>query len=502
MPHCRPVAAPTASVGSITRSGVPLGVVLAIACVANFMVIIDTSIVNVALPAMKAALGLSTADQQWVIDAYLITFGGFLLLMARAGDLYGRRGVLQAGLVIFTAASLAGGLAQSPGLLIGARVIQGVGAAALASSSLSLLTTSHPEGPSRTRALSLWAAVGSSAGAVGLVLGGVLTAGLSWRYVLFVNVPVGLALLAATTSSLSPSPPGRDRARLDLPGALTATVGVGSLVYGLSEASIDGWGSPRTIIALAAAAILLGAFVIIEARGKDPLVPLWIFAQRSLAAGNLVMACLGAVMTSGLFFLSLYLQQIVGYSALRTGLAIVPISVLLAAGPLAAKSLLPRFGPRSVTLAGATLATVGMTWISRLPDHPDYAGHILGPMVIIGGGIGLMLLPLTASATAGVAPRHAGLAAGMFNMARQLGGAIGLAVLVTMATSAAHHSHLANRAAATVHGYRIALLASAAIGLVSVLVALLLPRSAKTAPATNPAKAARAAAAGADTLTR
>jgi len=274
-------------------------VILAIACVANFMVIIDTSIVNVALPAMKAALGLSAADQQWVVNGYLITFGGFLLLAARAGDLFGRKGVFQAGLMVFTAASLAGGVARNPWLLIAARVLQGIGAAALASSSLSLITANHPEGPARTHALSLWAAVGSSAGAVGVVLGGLLTTELSWRYVLFINVPIGIALLIAAAASLMPSPPGRDWARLDLPGALTVTVGVSSLVYAVSQATTKGWGSTPVIAALAAAGVLLAAFGMIEARSAAPLVSLRILRRRSLAVGNTVMACLGVVMTSG-----------------------------------------------------------------------------------------------------------------------------------------------------------------------------------------------------------
>jgi EmrB/QacA subfamily drug resistance transporter len=494
MSHPRTAAAPAAPAEPAGRPHVPPGVILAIACVANFMVIIDTSIVNVALPAMKAALGLSAADQQWVVDGYLITFGGFLLVAARAGDLFGRKGVFQAGLLVFTAASLAGGLAQDPWLLIAARVLQGIGAAALASSSLSLITASHPEGPARTHALSLWAAVGSSAGAVGVVLGGLLTTELSWRYVLYINVPIGVALLTAAAASLVPSPARRDWARLDLPGALTVTVGAGSAVYAVSQATIKGWGSTPVIAALAAAAILLAAFGMIEARSAAPLVPLSIFGQRSLAVGNTVMACLGVVMTSGFFFLSLYLQQILGYSALRTGAAIVPMTVLLAAGPLAAKRLLPRFGPRFLILAGGILTTTGVAWMSLLPNQSDYAARILGPMLVIGAGIGLVLLPLAASATAGIEARYAGLASGLFNTARQLGGAIGLAVLVTIAATATRHSHLASPAAATVHGYRIALLICAAVSLASVLIALLLPAPAKSTPVTRTARPARIAA--------
>jgi EmrB/QacA subfamily drug resistance transporter len=475
MSHPGTAAAPPVSVEPVTRPHVPPGVTLAIACMANFMVIIDTSIVNVALPAMKAALGLSAADQQWVVNAYLVTFGGFLLLAARAGDLFGRKGVFQAGLMVFTAASLAGGLAQDPWLLIAARVLQGIGAAALASSSLSLITASHPEGPARTHALSLWAAVGSSAGAVGVVLGGLLTTELSWRYVLFINVPIGIALLIAGAASLMPSPPGRDWARLDLPGALTVTVGVSSLVYAVSQATTKGWGSTVVIAALAAAGVLLAAFGMIEARSAAPLVPLHILRRRSLAVGNTVMACLGVVMTSGFFFLSLYLQQILGYSALRTGVAIVPMTVLLAAGPLAANRLLPRFGPRFLILAGGILTTGGVAWMSLLPDHSDYPARILGPTLVIAAGIGLMLLPLAASATAGIDTRYSGLASGLFNTARQLGGAIGLAVLVTIATTATRHSDLTSPTAATVHGYHIALLISAAVSLASVLIAFLLP---------------------------
>ena len=477
MSHPGTIPAPVASAEPAPRAHVPPGVILAIACVANFMVIIDTSIVNVALPAMKAALGLSAADQQWVVDGYLITFGGFLLVAARAGDLFGRKGVFQAGLLVFTAASLAGGLAQDPWLLIAARVLQGIGAAALASSSLSLITASHPEGPARTHALSLWAAVGSSAGAVGVVLGGLLTTELSWRYVLFINVPIGVALLAAASAGLVPSPArlAGDGARLDLPGAVTVTVGAGSAVYAVSQATIKGWGSTPVIAALAAAAVLLAAFGMIEARSAAPLVPLSILRRRSLAVGNTVMACLGVVMTSGFFFLSLYLQQVLGYSALRTGAAIVPMTALLAAGPLAAKRLLPRFGPRFLTLAGGILTTAGVAWLSLLPDHSDYPARILGPMLVIGAGIGFSLLPLAASATAGIEPRYAGLASGLFNTARQLGGAIGLAVLVTIAATATRHGQFASPAAATVHGYRIALLICAAVSLASVLIALLLP---------------------------
>lgn len=483
-----------ALVERVAHPHVPLGAIVAIACVAQFMVVLDTSIVNVALPAMKAGLGLSTTDQQWVVDGYLITFGGFLLLAARAGDLFGRRWVFQAGLVIFTLASLAGGLAQDGDWLIAARFIQGVGAASLAPSSLSLITASHPEGHERHRAMAFWGMAASSAAAVGMVLGGVLTSELSWRYVLFVNVPVGVVLLIAATATLLPSSTNSDRNRLDWPGTLTVTVGVGALVYGISEATSKGWGSTLVIVALAAAAVLLAAFAVIETRSTQPLVPLVIFRHRSLSVANLVMACLGVSMTSTLFFVSLYLQQVLGYTALRTGLALVPMTVLLMIGALVSKRLLPLVGARRQLVAGGLVGAVGVAWLSRFPDHSAYPAHILGPTLVVAAGWSLMVLPVTVAATGGLEARFAGLASGLTNMGRQIGGAIGLAVLVTIAASATRHAHLTVPAAATVHGYRTALVIGAAVSLASALLALLLPRHAQPAPVPATAPPVRTAA--------
>jgi MFS family permease len=439
---------------------VPLWVIVAIACVAQFMVVLDTSIVNVALPAMKAGLGLSTTDQQWVVDGYLITFGGFLLFAARAGDLFGRKWVFQAGLVVFTAASLAGGLAQGPALLLGARLVQGVGAAALAPSSLSLITASHPEGAARAKALSVWAATASSAGAVGLV----------------------------------PSPTRADWGRLDVPGAVTVTAAISALVYGVSEATGKGWGSTQVLAALAAAVLLLAAFGVIETRSAQPLVPFGIFRHRSLSVANVVMACVGVAMTASLFFVSLYLQEVLGYSAVRTGLAMVPMTAMLVIGSLfVARRLIPRVGVRSLLVIGRVLAAAGLTWLSRFPDHSAYAAHILGPTALTGAGMGLMVLPLTVAATGGLEPRFAGLASGLLNMGRQIGGAIGLAVLVTVAAATSSHSHLSSATAATVQGYRVAVLVCAAVAMASALIALLLPTPAKLATAATGAERAQAA---------
>jgi EmrB/QacA subfamily drug resistance transporter len=471
-----------ASAPPVAHPHVPLGIVLAIAATAQFMVVLDSSIVNVALPAMKAGLGLSATGQQWVVDGYLITFGGLLLFAARAGDLFGRKSVFEAGLVVFTLASVVGGLAQDPGWLIAARVVQGIGAAALAPSSLSLITASHPEGPARSRAMAIWGASTISAGAFGLVLGGVLTSELSWRYVLFVNVPVGVALLVAAVLSLRGGPASHGRVRVDLPGSLTVTAGVGALVYGVSAATANGWGSATVIAALAAAAILLIAFVTIEARSQAPLIRLGIFRHRGLRVSNVLALGLGVTITSMLFFVSLYLQQVNGYSALRTGLAMLPQTAVMIIAIFAGKSLISRLGARWVVIGGSAIATAGVAWLSRLPLHSAYPAHILGPTMIIGAGMGLMILPTSEAATAGIDHRDAGLASGLFNTSRQLGGAIGLAVLVTIADTSARHSHLTSLAASTVHGYRTALLVCAAISLAATFTGLLLPRETASGP--------------------
>jgi EmrB/QacA subfamily drug resistance transporter len=462
---------------AVLRPHLPLGVVVAMSCLAQFMVVLDSTIVTLALPKMRAGLGLSSVQQQWVLSGYLITLGGLLLLAARAGDLFGRKRVFLFGAVVFTAASLAGGLASDPAMLLVARIIQGAGAAALAPTSLSLITASHTDEHQRHRALALWSIMGGAAGSAGVVLGGVLTAELNWRWVLFVNVPLGIGLLVAAVLSLLPAPAGVSPVRLDLPGALSVTFGVGALTYGLSQASTDGWGSRSVVIALVAAAVLIAGFVVAEAAGSRPLIPLTLFRLGSLRVGNLVMLLMGATMTSVFFFLSLYLQQAIGYSALRTGLAMLPTTVILIAGGLASRQLVPIAGRRLLLLIGALITAASIAWLTLAPAHPAYLSHLLGPSLIAGAGMGLMLLPITLTGTAGVGPEDAGAAAGVLNTSRQLGGAIGLAVLSTVAatatTRAARHG---SYVAAIVHGYHVAFLADAGIMLVAALAALALPR--------------------------
>ena len=451
-------------------------------CLAQFMVVLDSAIVTLALPQMRAGLGLSAGEQQWVLSGYLISLGGFLLLAARAGDLFGRKRLFLFGAVTFTAASMAGGLAADPAMLLAARVVQGTGAAALAPASLSLITATLTDERQRQRALTLWSIMGGLAGVAGIVLGGVLTAELSWRWVLFINVPLGVALLAAALAALLPAPARAQRVRLDVAGALTATLGIGALTYGLSQASSGGWGSAGAVTGLAGAGVLLVAFAAVEAVGSRPLIPPALFRLRGLRAGNLLMLCLGATMTAAFFFLSLYLQEAVGYSALRAGLAMLPTAVVMIAGGLASSRLVPVAGPRLLLLAGALVTAASLAWLTAVPAHPAYLAHILGPALLAGAGMGLMLLPATLSGTNGVPVKDAGAAAGLLNSSRQVGGALGLAALVNIAATAARNDAAhAGYPGSLVHGYHVAFAVDAAVMVVAGLLALALPAGAASA---------------------
>ncbi len=483
-------SAPPASVGPpvadpVRRPHVSLAAVVAIACTAQFMVVLDTTIVNVALPDMRRALDLSVAGQQWVITAYLVTFGGFLLLAARASDLFGRRRIFQVGLVVFSLSSLAGGLAQNGATLLAARAVQGLGAAALAPASLSLITASHTEPGERTRALSLWSAAASSAGAAGMVLGGVLTDALSWRWVLFVNVPIGVGLLVASIRLLAPSLAG-PRRRLDYLGAVIITAATAALVFGISRATQSGWGSAEVIAALVAAAVLLALFALVETRVAEPLIPPAIYRHANLRIANLITAALGALMTSTIFFLSVYQQQLLGYSPLRTGLSLVPWTAVLVVGTFAARRLLPLLRPVPLLVLGSLFTAGGLAWLSWLPPRQAYLTHVLGPTLVAGVGMSLVVLPVTVIATSGVAPTEAGLASGLLNMGRQIGGALGLAVLVTIATTTTAHTHGRSAVAAAVHGYQVALLTAAALSLATAVTALLILRRRPSEPERHP----------------
>jgi EmrB/QacA subfamily drug resistance transporter len=471
------------------RRPAPGWAVLAVCCIAQFMVVLDVTIVNVALPQLRTSLHLSATGQQWVINAYTLTFAGLLLLGGRAGDLFGRRRVFLLGLGLFTGFSLLGGLAQSGGWLITARALQGAGAAALAPATLSLLTTTFPDPSERRRALGAWSATSASGAAVGVLAGGVLTSLLDWRWVLFVNVPVGVALLAGAAWALSESRVDGAARRLDVPGAVSVTAGLAVLVYGVVSTDTHPWASARTISTLALGVALLGAFVLIEARlSEHPLVPLGVFRRRSLSAANAVAVALGAAPFCLFFFLSLYLQQINGYTPLRAGLAFLPIGLSSLIAARSASRLVARLGVRRQLVIGLLLFAGGLMWMAQLIPGDGYWFSVFPPELLAGLGLGISLTPMTLGATAGVPPHQAGLAAGLLNTTRQVGGAVGLAAMAAAAAtvhtrSAAHYAV----AAALTSGYDLAFTIGAGVLAAGALVALLLPAQLGTARADVPA---------------
>ena len=463
--------------------------VLIICAVAQFMVVLDVSIVNVALPAMRDALGLTITSQQWVVNAYTLAFAGFLMLGGRAADLFGRRRVFLAGLALFIAASLLGGLAQSGAWLIAARAAQGLGGAVLAPTSLSLLTSTFTDPEQRRRAMGVWSATAASGAAVGVLGGGVLTDLLDWRWVLFVNVPIGLVMLAAAPRTLAESRGQGPRARLDVAGAFTITAGLALFVYGIVSTDTYAWSSPQTIAPLASGVALLLTALLIEARlAPSPLVPLGIFRRRSLVAANGIAMVIGAALFGMYFFISLYLQQAAGYGPLRTGLAILPAGIMSLVGSLAASRLVARIGARRQLVLGPALSAAGLLWMSRLSFGDGYLQHMLVPLAMFGLGIGTTFTPMTLTATAGVPRAEAGLASGLVNATRQVGGAVGLAVLATLAAGATRHSAAYSSPApvALTVGYDRAFLTAGLLLLAAAALALLIRSQAPDRPDITP----------------
>ena len=418
------------------NNGRHLGVALAVIATAQLMVVLDATIVNVALPHIQTALGFSGSGLEWVVNAYALTLGGFLLLGGRAGDLLGRRRMFVAGLLLFSAASLAGGLATSQAWLLAARAVQGAGGAIVAPTALALIATTFPEGPPRNRAMGAYAAIGVAGGAAGLLAGGLLVTYASWRWVLFVNVPIGIGAALAALLVL----PGAARrpGRLDLPGIITGTGGVAALVYGLSNAatSPDGtshWGDGKVVAALTAAAVLLAAFAFVETRSRHALLPVRVLRQRDRLGANLIMLGVGTAIFGVFFFLTLFVQDVWGYSALRTGVAFLPLTAAVLAASGAATSLVPRIGARPLLLAGGAASAGGLYWLSRVTEHGTYMGGLLGPILMTGAGLGLLIVPLQLVGLARVGEADSGVAASLLNAGRQVGGSIGLAVLGTVA---------------------------------------------------------------------
>ncbi|MFH8792858.1 MFS transporter [Streptomyces sp. NPDC017941] len=428
-----PADTPTSRISG--HSAPPTWLVVAVACAGQFLVVLDVSVVNVALPSMRTDLGLSATGLQWVVNAYSIAFAGFMLLGGRAGDLFGRKRMFLVGLGLFTLASLAGGLAQEGWQLLLARAVQGLGAAVLAPSTLTILTSAVPEGAARVRAIATWSAVGAGGGAAGGLVGGVLTDGLNWRWVLLVNVPVGVLVFGAALRWLGESRASAAR-RLDLPGAVLVTGGIATLAYGIVQTESAGWTAAGTLVPLAAGLALIAAFLAVEARAKAPLMPLGLFRVRSVSAANATMFVCGMGMFAMWFFMTLYAQNVLGYSPLKAGLALIPSSVSVVVGSKVAPHLMRIMGARSVTVVGVLVAAVGFVWQWQVLDATGaYVTSIMLPGILMMLGAGLAGTPLASLATSGAAPGDAGLVAGLINTSRTMGGSLGLAVLSTIAAS-------------------------------------------------------------------
>jgi EmrB/QacA subfamily drug resistance transporter len=435
------------------------------------MVVLDATVVNVALPSIQKDLGMTEANLQWVVNAYTLVFGGFLLLGGRAGDLLGRKRLFLGGVVVFTLASLLDGLSTSSGMLIGARALQGLGAAFISPAALAIISTTFKEGADRAKALGLWAAIAIGGSAVGLVLGGALTQAFSWPWIFFINVPVGVA---AFLLSMRLVPESKDEAAhrsFDVAGAATVTGGLMALVYAIVQAQQKGWGSAQTIVTFVAAAALLVGFVLIELRAKAPLVRLSIFRVRSLSAANVVMFLVGSGLFAMFFFNSLYIQRVLGYGPLKAGLAFLPFTAGIMVSAGIASAFGPKIGIRLVAGVGMVVASAGLLLLTRIPVDGSYVSSVLPSILLTSLGMGAVFVPLTLVATTGLEDEDQGLASGLFNTSQQVGGALGLAILSTIAASRMH----GDTPAQLVHGFHWAFAGSSLFvlaGLVALVVML------------------------------
>ena len=452
---------------------------LILLCVAQFIVVLDASIVNVALPSIGRGLHFSEQDLPWVVNAYLIAFGGFLLLGGRAADLLGRRRVFMAGLALVAVSSLAAGFASTQGQLIAARAAQGLGAAIVSPAALSIVTTLFSDGAERNKALGAWGAVAGSAGAVGVLLGGILTEGLGWEWVLWVNVPVSLIAMALTPGLIPESRSEAEHRHFDAAGAVTITAGLSLLAYALLDASSAGWGSTKIVSLFVASALLLAAFVAIELRSKAPLVPFRIFRTRTVLGANVVGLLLGASLFSMFFFVTLYMQQVLHYGPIHAGLSYLPLSAAIIVSAGLGGQLVTRFGFKPILAIGMLSVAVGLLWFSGISVGGSFVDDILGPSLLAAIGLGFGFVTSTIAAVAGVRSREQGLASGLINTSQQFGGAIGLAVLSAIATS--HTHHLLAGGSSPVNalngGFQAAFLVGAGIAGLGVVATLLLIRT-------------------------
>jgi EmrB/QacA subfamily drug resistance transporter len=460
---------------------------------AQLMVILDATVVNVALPRIQDGLHFSATSLSWVMNGYTLTFGGLLLLGGRAGDILGRRRMFLAGIVIFTLASLAGGLAPSAGVLLTARAVQGVGGALASPAVLALVVSSYAEGKERVRALAIYSGVVTAGGSLGLVLGGVITQWASWRWVFFINVPIGIAVLVLAPLFVTET--SRQSGRFDLAGAITSTAGVGALVYAFIKAASNGWGDHVAIGAFAAAAVLLAVFVVNETRAPQPIMPLRLFAHAGRSGSFVARLLVVAGMMGMFFFLTQFVQDILGFSPVLAGVAFLPMTVLLFAVSRLAPRLMGSFGPYRLMLVGMVPVVVGMFWLSRVSAGTGYWTGVFSPLVLLGAGMGVVFVPLTTASLAGVSPRDSGAASSMVNVMQQLGGAVGLAVLVAVfgtATRSAQAHPVAGLSAAAfahrvqAHGIATSFLLAAIFDVVTMVVIAVLLRDRKPAVPDSP----------------
>ncbi len=490
-PEARTAGATTATVDTGAAPPRRLGLALAVIAMAQLMVVLDATIVNVALPHIQPALHFSDSNLEWIVNAYALTFGGLLLLGGRAGDLLGRRRIFIAGILVFSLASLLGGFATDQAWLLAARALQGVGGALAAPTALSLIAVTFPEGPPRNRAMSVYAAMSVAGGAVGLIVGGLLTTYATWRWVLFVNVPIGLVVALLASRVLPES--DRRTGRFDLPGAITGTIGVAALVYGLSNAAttpdgVSHWGDTKVIASLIAAVVFLVGFVFIEVRSKYALMPMRVLRSRDRSGTYLIMLLIGTAMFGMFFFLTYFVQNVWHYSAIKSGVAYLPMVAAIMVASGVGAQLVPRIGARPLLLAGSVIGTGGMFWMSRLTEHSTYVSGLLGPTLVAGLGLGMLFVPLSLVGMSRVAEQDTGVASSMLNVGQQVGGSIGLAVLGTVAwsavatslrsqaASAGQHLSAAKQAAITDHalavGFSKGFLVSAGIAALALIITI------------------------------
>jgi EmrB/QacA subfamily drug resistance transporter len=459
---------------------------LGLLAIAEFVVILDATVINVALPSISRNLHVSTDSLSWVVSAYILAFGGMLLLGGRLADLFGRRRLFVLGLGMFGAASLAGGVSTSIGELIACRALQGLGAAALAPAARSILAVLFVEGAERIKALGIWAAVAGSGSVAGLIVGGILTSAFGWRSVLFINVPLALVLAVLGSRRIPESRANVANRSIDWAGATLVTTGILSTLYALVRANAAGWGSTQTVGLLCLSAVLLAGFVLVESRVAAPLVPLTIFRQPHVRAANVVMAATAAAMVGLFFVLNLYLQEIRGYSAIHAGLSQLPLGLTLMLAAGAAGPLVERIGTKPVLISGLGLFAAGLAWLSRIPVHGSYVPDILLPSLPIGVGLGLIFVAITSESVAGVHADQTGLAGGLINATQQIGGAIGLAVITAVATSDTNGA--AHTPINVIHGFQTALLVAAGMAAAGiVLTTILVPAHEQITPSTQAA---------------